>query len=250
MGPDRLLDSTAVLAAAAILTICTVPPGPAQAQQAEGSEPGSEQSEGSPQQVDLKDEEARRLFEAARLAFQDGRFEDALRSFRRAYELSDRPGLLYNIGTAADRLRHDEEAIEAFEEYLEQAPDAPNRGEVERRLEVLRAHAGRADTEPAEQASEPGAEETDTGAEPEAPTPEQAAAASLGGEPGSQRGPAAPPSDEGDGGIAGAWWLWTIVGVVVLGGAAAGLGFALAGGGGQDGLSDTDWTVSALGESR
>ncbi|MCX7807199.1 MAG: tetratricopeptide repeat protein, partial [Deltaproteobacteria bacterium] len=76
---------------------------------------------------EAKDQEARALFQAGQVAFEDGRFEDALQYFRRSYELSGRPALLYNIGLAADRLRRDEEALSAFERYLAEVPDARNR---------------------------------------------------------------------------------------------------------------------------
>ena len=64
------------------------------------------------------DEEARVHFEAGRVAFSRGRYESALASFQEAYELSQRPALLYNIGTTFDRLRRDQEAIEAVERFL------------------------------------------------------------------------------------------------------------------------------------
>ena len=86
-----------------------------------------------------RDQKARSLFEAGRTAFRDERFADALGHFRRAYELSRRAELLYNIGTSEDRLRHDEAALEAFEAYLAALPDAENRAEVEGRIELLRA---------------------------------------------------------------------------------------------------------------
>lgn len=85
-----------------------------------------------------RDQEARSLFDAGRLAFEDGRFEEALAAFERAYQLSQRSGLLYNIGTAAERLHHYDRAIEAFEQYLEANPTITNHGEVARRLELLR----------------------------------------------------------------------------------------------------------------
>jgi len=53
------------------------------------------------------------------------------------FELSQRPGLLHNIGTTADRLRRDDEALEAFRAYLEAVPDAPYRASVEARITVL-----------------------------------------------------------------------------------------------------------------
>jgi tetratricopeptide (TPR) repeat protein len=84
------------------------------------------------------EEEARARFVAGRIAFGEGRYEDALADFTRAYELSGKPELLYNIGHTADRLRHDEEALEAFERFLELMPEHEARDEVERRVAVLR----------------------------------------------------------------------------------------------------------------
>ncbi|MBK6580146.1 MAG: tetratricopeptide repeat protein [Sandaracinaceae bacterium] len=83
------------------------------------------------------EEEARALFIAGRSAFDQGRFEEALSHFKRSYELSGRPELLYNIGTAADRVGRLEEAITAFRSYLEGSPDSPRRPQIEARLEVL-----------------------------------------------------------------------------------------------------------------
>ncbi|MBX7194052.1 MAG: tetratricopeptide repeat protein [Sandaracinaceae bacterium] len=98
------------------------------------------------------DEEAHRRFEAGSLAFQAGRYEDALADFRLAYRLSHRAELLYNIGQCADRLRRDAEALEAFEGFLRDAAGDSHRVEVAARVEVLRgvvaqaeAHAGETD---------------------------------------------------------------------------------------------------------
>lgn len=85
------------------------------------------------------DEAARLTFEQARADFTAGRYEQALTRFRQAYQLSPRPGLLYNIAQTLDRLRRDEETVEALRDYLEAAPDAPNRTEVEARIRVLDA---------------------------------------------------------------------------------------------------------------
>jgi tetratricopeptide (TPR) repeat protein len=84
------------------------------------------------------DAEAHSLFEAGRTAFADGRFDDALPYFEHAYELSHRPQLLYNIGHCLDRMRHDAEAITAFERFLAEVPDAPEAAEVRARVTFLR----------------------------------------------------------------------------------------------------------------
>ena len=89
-------------------------------------------------QAGLEDQEARGLFLAGQSAFEGGRFEEALEHFERAYTLSERPGLLYNIGTAAERLRREERAIEAFDLFLEREPDTPQRANIEGRMRILR----------------------------------------------------------------------------------------------------------------
>lgn len=88
-----------------------------------------------------RDEEARRVFQAGQLAYEDSRYLEALSYFERAYELSARPELLFNIGQTADRLRNDERAIAAFERYVELLPNAENRRQVDVRLEILRTRS-------------------------------------------------------------------------------------------------------------
>ncbi len=85
------------------------------------------------------DEAARLTFESAREAFVAGDYERALGLFRQSYNLSQRPGLLYNIAQTLDRLRRDAETLQALHEYLDAFPDAPNRTEVEARIRVLEA---------------------------------------------------------------------------------------------------------------
>lgn len=86
------------------------------------------------------DAEARRRFDEGRTHFDAGEFTEAANAFRRAYLLSPRYPLLYNIGQAELRAGHDAQALEAFEGFLRQAPaDDGRRGEVEERVRVLRA---------------------------------------------------------------------------------------------------------------
>jgi tetratricopeptide (TPR) repeat protein len=163
--------------------------------------------------TDARDAEGRGLFEAGRAAFADGRYDDALDYFDRAYELSHRPELLYNIGTANDRLRRDETALAAFEEYLHEVPAAANVREVEARIRVLREEiaqeaARSARTATPEATAPPEASTTtDAAATPEASVPPETTA---------------PPEEEDSGpGIVGEWWFWTILGAVVAGGVIA-----------------------------
>lgn len=117
-------------------------------------------------QSDAHDEEARALYQAGRVAFDDGRFEDALGYFERAHELSGRAELLFNIASAADRLRRNAVALENFEAYLEAVPDADNRRSVEARIALLR--------DALDHGREHGTSEQAT-----VPTPEETAAAAM-----------------------------------------------------------------------
>lgn len=82
--------------------------------------------------------EARGLFMAGRDAFEEGRYDAALRRFEASYELSRKPALLYNIGQCHDRLRQDEAAIVSFERYVNEEPESVHRSAVEARLRALR----------------------------------------------------------------------------------------------------------------
>lgn len=127
------------------------------------------------------DEEARSVFQAGTLAFDDARYEDALGYFQRAFELSQRPVLLYNIGVAADRLRRDELALESFERFLADVPEHPRRRDVLARVEVLREAVaqGRAARESELPRPEVDVETETEGVAPEAPPRRQRSALSI-----------------------------------------------------------------------
>ncbi len=84
-----------------------------------------------------QDREARAQFLQGREAFARGQFLDAAERFERAYELSRRAVLLYNLGTSYDRLHRWEEARDAFRRYIREVPAAPEREEVNSRLAVI-----------------------------------------------------------------------------------------------------------------
>ena len=84
------------------------------------------------------DAAAREHFERGRVAFERADYEGALVYFRHAYRLSQRGELQYNIGVAADRLQREEEALEAFEHYLEESENAAREAEVQERIVALR----------------------------------------------------------------------------------------------------------------
>ncbi|MGB9341366.1 MAG: hypothetical protein WCB63_19145 [Polyangiales bacterium] len=84
------------------------------------------------------DAAAREYFKAGRAAFDQSDYESALIYFRHAYRTSGRGALLYNIGVASDRLQREQEALEAFEKYLEETDTPARESEVRTRIEALR----------------------------------------------------------------------------------------------------------------
>ena len=83
------------------------------------------------------DAAAREYFERGREAFEQANYEGALVFFRHAYRLSGRPALQYNIGVAADRLQREQEALEAFQHYLDETESPTREAEVRGRIEAL-----------------------------------------------------------------------------------------------------------------
>jgi tetratricopeptide (TPR) repeat protein len=158
------------------------------------------------------DAEARAIYQAGVVAYRDGRFEAAERYFRQAYEASGRAQLLYNVALSAEQARHDEAALEAYQAYLDQVPDAPQQTRVETRIAALQAMLAERPAPAAEAPPEP---------EPEAAlaTSDEAAVAATD----------APPADEASSGGAGPL-PWIVIGasaaVAVAGGVLLGVGLA------------------------
>lgn len=167
-----------------------------------------------------REAEARSVFEAGQTAFNAMRYVDALSYFRRSYGLSRRPELLFNIALCADRLRDDEMAISAYEQYLAAMPTAANEREVQGRLDALReAQRRRAAIQP-----EAVARAVDATQEP-------------------STAPATPRTTP----VYETWWFWTIVGVVVVGST---VGIAAAASGGYSfPASDLGGVIFTLGGS-
>lgn len=83
---------------------------------------------------------ARILFARGLHQFDRHRYQAALRTFTRAYQLAPAPPLVYNMAQCHAALGNDARAAESYRLFLQLAPDAPNRAEVERRLRQIDAH--------------------------------------------------------------------------------------------------------------
>jgi tetratricopeptide (TPR) repeat protein len=149
------------------------------------------------------DDHARKFFEAGRSAYDIGNYAEALNDFQQAYELSDRPQLLYNIGQCADRLRLDETALAAFRRYLERVPDASNRFQVQERVRVLEQVA----STKMDAASLKAVADEAGPAEAKA-APAQSSALDMSLRPQAQA--------DSEPGLLSKWWVWAAAGGVVV----------------------------------
>jgi tetratricopeptide (TPR) repeat protein len=95
-----------------------------------------------------RDADARRIFEAAQVLYEDGEFQQAGRMFERAYEFSQRTSLLYNAYLAYRDAQMQADAARTLRLYLDR-PDAQDRERLTPRLAALeRANAAGTATPP------------------------------------------------------------------------------------------------------
>lgn len=151
---------------------------------------------------------ARQHYAAGTKHFDLGEYRQALDDFKEAYRLKEDPVFLYNIAQCHRLIGDAESRVEAlrfYKSYLNRAPSAPNRVEVEAKIVAL------------QQAIE---DEKARVAATETPPPPPAVASArtevaLTAAPAPKKQP-----------IYKKWWLWTAVGVVVVG-VGVGLGVGL-----------------------
>lgn len=86
------------------------------------------------------DEQARALYAEGDRHYNEGRYELAVQAFQRAYELSGRPLLLFNLANAYERLGRYYDALQALRGYAPHAP--PNEtAQVTARISALEQRA-------------------------------------------------------------------------------------------------------------
>lgn len=77
-------------------------------------------------------------FQAGASHYDAGDYQDALREFERAYEISQKAELFYNFSLCYQQLGELDEAVSYLDRYLSEVEEIPNRDNLQRRLENLR----------------------------------------------------------------------------------------------------------------
>jgi tetratricopeptide (TPR) repeat protein len=81
---------------------------------------------------------AREYYRIGNAHFDAGRYLEAQAAFAAGYEMSQRPGFLWNMAECARLLKDDARALELYRRYVSAAPhDAPQRADAEKRVEEL-----------------------------------------------------------------------------------------------------------------
>ncbi|HEY3448282.1 MAG TPA: tetratricopeptide repeat protein [Myxococcales bacterium] len=153
--------------------------------------------------------------DAAQRAYELGRFEDASIAYTSAYELCGLPALLFNLAQTHRQLKHYERAAFFYGRYLELQPppvenEALTRSLLKEMEEAAAAHQPSPDLETTAALARVLLKVLETSS-----VPAQALPASP--TPAPPEGPRVQPSTP----LIKQWWLWTVVGVVVTGGAVA-----------------------------
>jgi tetratricopeptide (TPR) repeat protein len=159
----------------------------------------------APAKVKADDARARELFQEAQLAYSLGEFQKAMGLYSEAYRLKPLPGFLYNIAQCYRQLGDFKQAGFAYGRFIDASrPDAPNVDDA-RQLQKLMEEK-QAEKEALAKAAKEANERSGAGDSPAllpgGASRSEAAASSAPPKPWYKQ-----------------WWVWTIVGVAVAGGA-------------------------------
>jgi hypothetical protein len=82
-------------------------------------------------------EKARELYRQGSKYYDVGQFDKAIESWQQAYDQKPDPSFLYNIAQAYRQKEDSKQAIFFYKSYLRNSPKAPNRAEVQQRIDSL-----------------------------------------------------------------------------------------------------------------
>jgi tetratricopeptide (TPR) repeat protein len=79
-------------------------------------------------------QEMRTIYDKATRAYDVGKYAEAIEEYQKAYEIGGDPPMLYNIAQAYRLNNQPTEAVRFYKRYLQRAPNARNREDVERKI--------------------------------------------------------------------------------------------------------------------
>ena len=172
--------------------------------------------------------EAQTKYESGLAHFNLQEYAEAIADFEAGYRLKPNATFLYNIAQAYRLSDRPERALYFYRAYLRSAPHSPNRAEIEERIasaEAMLRDRKKVATTPPDHTLPPQVPQT-APTTPAATAPTTAAATSSSAVAPSAAAPAttdapvaATDAKRDRKPVYKAWWLWTVVGVVVAGGA-------------------------------
>ena len=179
--------------------------------------------------------DARKAFEEGQKYYNLGKFERAIELYEKAYELTPKAGLLFNIAQAHRLNKTYERARFFYQSFLRNMPDAVNRAEVEERIAEMTRLIEAQPKEP-QPSVEP--QPSSSPVPVMVPTPEVVARTVV-----PESGPGVPeaPRDRSRP-IYKKWWFWAGVSAVVIGATVVALTVP---GGGSD-APDSDFGIRKL----
>jgi tetratricopeptide (TPR) repeat protein len=177
-------------------------------------------AQAEPRSVDPKVKEARALFQAATSHFAIGEFGKAAEEYQQAYQLKPDPALLYNAAQSLRLSNQLERALVLYRNYLNLYPKEPNAVEV--RAQIGKLKEAIASAEQAKSAPPLSTVASLQGDDRSEPSRDPAREPSLKAAPASEQA-ASPVAQPASTPVYRRWWLWTVVGVVVVGGVTGGV---------------------------
>lgn len=143
---------------------------------------------------------ARKHYELGEQLYKTSDYSGALTAFTKAYRLSNKPALLFNLARCHEVMADLDLAVKFYRQYLAQVPGAPNRPLVESRLRNLEARLARRKADAAAAAPAPSSSPATQPASPAVPAsqPAPTAASEAAASPTADQPPAAidpPPGD-------------------------------------------------------
>jgi len=164
-----------------------------------------------------KDLAAKQAYEEATKAYNLGKFDKAIEAYERAYDLKPDPVFLFNIAQSHRLNNNFKQALFFYKSFLRNAPDAPNRAQIEERIAELEEWVAKQQV--TANAPPVGTAEPEGDGRSNIPSPDETAEA--GEDEGEEvaAAPAAPAPRDGGGSrpIYKKWWFWAGIGAVAIG---------------------------------